>query len=52
MGKGGILDRIVNNVMKEVGKKFDVADKRMARIEKDIAEIKRDIAEIKKLLRR
>jgi peptidoglycan hydrolase CwlO-like protein len=34
----------------EFREKFNVADKRMSRIEKDIAQIKKDIVEIKKLL--
>ena len=46
----GLLGGIVDRVMGEVGKRFDVADRRMARIEKDIAEIKKDIAEIKRKL--
>jgi len=34
----------------EFREKFNIADKRMSRIEKNIADIKKDIAEIKKKL--
>jgi len=44
MGNGGIIDKLLERVerklLPKIEKKFEVADKRMARIEKDIAEIK------------